>query len=135
MNWSFLDDIVLHSRYWDRDGNPIRPSVYMEHRLDEDYCRVGLWSDEAAEISTVWLGEDPAAADPPLIFETMATYGEPSSKLFFGWATLQEATQGHRELVEKTQRLGVQYLIDLATERRQACGRFLSKLRDAIERS
>lgn len=94
-----------HSRWYDRDGEPIPVAVASDLLGDPDYKIVAqdifVIGDEPVKVSTVWLGLDHNWwPDRPMkIFETMIFGGE-LDMWQARYTTEDEARQGHADAVD-----------------------------------
>lgn len=107
-----IDPLTGRPHYYDKQGKPISMREMGELRFTpvedggkvSDYARIGEDRVGEAWVSTVWLGIDHAfyygdADVKPLIFETLIFGGEHDQEMF-RWATEEEATKGHRDIVD-----------------------------------
>ena len=97
--------------FYRKDGTPYtgetRLSDFAKDFEDMAYRRIGFTSlANGIEISTVWLGIDHGFGNKyrPLIFESMAFHNGRGGDLeCWRYATLEEATIGHKWMVKKYQ--------------------------------
>lgn len=98
--------------WYDRQGKPFYDFLQIEEKLgDPQYRRVAeTFLNDGTWVSTVWLGIDHnfSRKGPPLIFETMVFSSEESPLLDMDcdrYPTEREAAIGHREMVDKWERM------------------------------
>lgn len=95
-----------HSRWFDRDGEPIPMMVAEDLLADPDYHVLAkdviIYNDGPLEVSTVWLGLDHnwMPEGRPKIFETMIfAAGTPWDLNQWRYSTEAEAQEGHAEVL------------------------------------
>ena len=96
------------SEYYDKNGKPLDFLTWValtDKQTEPDYFRVAeTTTADGKWISTVWIGLNHNFGEgPPLIFETMVFPNEHDFRELDmdRYATLEEAQQGHRAMVEK----------------------------------
>lgn len=93
------------SDYFNKNGKPIELLEWAKLLDDTEYKRVAETTlPDGKWISTVWLGLNHSFKEgPPLIFETIVfpTKGEWGELDMARYSTLEEAIEGHEEMVNK----------------------------------
>lgn len=93
----------MPNHYYDIDGRAIGWREYGNLSDNNDYRRVGWWTDGDATLSTVWLGLDHNFGRGPLaIFESMVFGGE-HDQAVRRYATHEEAIEGHKQAIADLQ--------------------------------
>ena len=85
---------------YDRDGKRIDLQRFLSLEKDESYRRVGLDDVAGTLVSTVWIGVDAGTLGRMLIFETIVIGSDARAQRSL-YSTLEEARDGHHEIVER----------------------------------
>lgn len=100
------------SRYYDRQGRELSMTALDRLLGDRKYKRVEFTElpDQAAEVSTVWLGLDHryAGDGPPLIFESMV-FGGGLDQFCRRYSTEEQARAGHEDVIARVKAEGAAF--------------------------
>lgn len=93
---------MVPERYFDKDLNPITAAQWLRlfGNLKYRFVAMDEIESEDTRVFTIWEGMDAKDREPPLIFESMV-FGGPLNFVSQRYATLQQALDGHAELVHQ----------------------------------